>query len=336
MSNYTTMEEAIHWMAEEQGKNPDRDRVGLVRDINDARRVFYTLYQKVRLDFHIEGCVAVQEFCVPCINCDTPETYLGISLPAEIEQLEALWTGCQSVPLYDKWVEYKTFRRSSDSCLTKGIDMGGDWPIQADIPCGQCAKLKFTATDQSDCGKVVTVRYRDAGYEHRTQRIPLSMDGQCIETPAYSVDRPGGIVLPVGLNGGVLVTNATDGQPFGTLHPKITVPTFRRHKLAGVCKGDHVAFRATRKYTELYFDWDVIEVGGEQKLALIEAHRYNKLIGSGSADPAWIAKANVHFQNVSQYIAGSNMRSDGATVTRRIDLFDPEIRHRNTLWKSRR
>lgn len=336
MSNYATIEEAIHWMAEETGKNPIRDRAVLLRDINDARRVFYTLYQKVRLDFYIEGCVAVQEFCEPCINCDVPKTYLGIALPADVEQVEALWTGCQAIPLYDRWVEYRTFRRSSDSCLTKGIDMGGDHPIQADISCGQCAKLKFSAVDEADCGKLITVSFRDAGYEARTERIKLAMDGTCIETPAYSLDRPGGIVLPVGLTGGVVVQNATDGRFLGRLHPKITVPSFRRLKLAGVCAGDHVAFRATRKFTELYWDWDVIELGGEQKLALIEAYRYNKLIGSGSADPAWVNKANIHFQNVSQYIAGSNMRSDGATVTRRIDLFDPEIKHRNKLWKQRR
>lgn len=334
MSNLATVEEAVSWLASEMGSHPVRNRASIIEALNDARRVFYTLYQRVHLDFYIEGCVAVQEFCQPCAGC--ADTYLGISLPPEIEQVEALWIGCQPIPLYDKWVEYRTFVRSSNSCLTKGIDKGGDFPLQADIPCGRCALLKFIATDPSDCGKIVTVRFRDASNEERLERATLAMDGSAIETPASSVCRPGGIVLPVGLNGGVIVQDGITGMALGRLHPKITVPSMRRLKLTSGCKGDHVAFRATRKFTEVYWDYDVIEVGGEQKLALLEAHRYNKMVSTGSGDPAWQAKAKMHLENLTQYIAGSNMRSDGATVTRYIDIFGKSIKHRNGLLKSRR
>lgn len=335
MSSYSTLEEAITWIASESGKHPERDRSSIVDSINDARRLFYTVYQRIRLDFYIEGCVAVQKFCEPCSNCPTPETYLGITLPADVEQVEALWTGCAAVPLYDKWVEYRTYL-GSNSCLTKGIDKGGDFPIQSDIPCGRCSKLKFTAIDKADCGKIITVRYRDVNNEERTDHITLALDGLCTESSAQRVARPGGIVLPVGLVGGVIVQDADTGKALGRLSPKITVPTFRRLKLTGVSEGDIVAFRATRKFTELHWNWDVVEVGGEQKLALIEAYRYNKLIGTGSGDPAWTAKAQLHMNNLTQYIAGSNMRSDGATVTRRIDLFPHGWTQRNRLNKTKR
>lgn len=335
MSNYSTLEESINWIASESGRHPERDRRKIVEDINDARRLFYTVYQRVHLDFYIEGCVAVQKFCENC-NVSCPETYLGITLPAEVEQVEALWTGCAPVPLYDKWVEYRTFVRSSNSCLTKGIDRGGDFPIQADIECGKCAKLKFSATDKEDCGKVITVRYKDAAKEERTEHIALALDGNCITGDASSVARPGGIVLPVGLVGGVLVQDANSGFSLGRLNPKLTVPAFRRLKLSGVVEGELVAFRATRKFTELHWNWDVVEVGGEQKLALIEAYRYNKLIGTGSGDPAWQAKAKMHLDNLTQYIAGSNMRSDGANVTRRIELFKSGWRQGNRLNSNRR
>lgn len=334
MSNFSTLEESIRWIAAESGRNPERDRADIIDSINDARRLFYTVYQRVHLDFYIEGCVAVQKFCEQCNNC--PDTYLGITLPAEVEQVEALWTGCAPVPLYDKWVEYRTFVRGKDSCLTKGIDKGGDHPTQADIPCGKCAKLKFTATDKADCGKIITVRYFDASKEERIEHIALSLDGLCIEGVASSIAKPGGIVLPVGVVGGVIIQDSNSGLRLGSLNPKITVPSFRRLKLTGVCEGELVAFRATRKFTELYWNWDVVEVGGEQKLALIEAYRYNKLIGTGSGDPAWTAKAKLHLDNLTQYIAGSNMRSDGATVTRRIDLFPHGWRDGNRLIKNRR
>lgn len=334
MSNFATMEEAIGWIAAESGRHPERDRASIVDSINDARRLFYTVYQRVHLDFYIEGCVAVQKFCEQCNGC--PETYLGITLPSEVEQVEALWTGCSPVPLYDKWVEYRTFVRSSNSCLTKGIDKGGDHPIQADIPCGKCAKLKFSATDKADCGKIITVRYKDASNEERTDRISLALDGTCIDGLASHVARPGGIVLPVGMQGGVIVQDANSGLNLGSLNPKLTVPSFRRLKITGACEGELVAFRATRKFTELYWNWDVIETGGEQKLALIEAYRYNKLIGTGSGDPAWTAKAKLHLDNLTQYIAGSNMRSDGANATRRIDLFPHGWRNGSRLIKNRR
>lgn len=336
MSSYSTLEEAVNWIAAESGRHPERNRSQIVDDINDARRLFYTIYQRVRLDFYVEGCVAVQCFCEKCNNCTEPEKYTGVTLPAELEQLEALWTGCAPVPLYDKWVEYRTFVRNSNTCLTKGIDQGGDFPLQADIPCGQCSLLKFTATDKTDCGKEVFVRYLDSNNEERTEHIKLSLEGSCIESAASSVARPGGIVLPVGLQGGVIVQDAKSGKCLGRLNPKITVPAFRRVKLTGVKEGDFVAFRATRKFTELHWNWDVVEVGGEQKLALIEAYRYNKLIGTGSGDPAWTAKAKLHLDNLTQYIAGSNMRSDGATVTRRIELFPHGWRDGNRLIKQRR
>lgn len=320
MSSYASVEQALGWLAAETGKDVTRNREELLTVLNDARALLYTIYQRVRLDFYIEGCVAVQEFCQPCLSCsDTPATYLGISLPAEIEQVETLFAGTCPVPLYDKWVEYRTYIRGSGGCL-KGIDMGGDYPIQGDIDCGKCAKLKFTAIAQEDCGKIITVRYRDNGYEERQEHIKLAMEGLCIEAQASSLARPGGIVLPTGMKGGVIVQNAVDGRCLGRLSPRLTVPSFRRMKLTGICAGSHVAFRATRKFTEVFWDWEVIELGGEGKLALLEAYRYNKNNGVNSADPAWIQKSKIHLDNVTQYIAGANMRSDGATGIKRINL----------------
>lgn len=336
MSSYSTLEEAIGWIAAESGRHPERDRSAIVDSINDARRLFYTVYQKVRLDFYIEGCVQVQCFCEPCTGCTTPSTYMGIVLPADVEQVEALWTGCAAVPLYDKWVEYRTFRRSSDSCLTKGIDKGGDFPIQSDIVCGKCAKLKFTALDKVDCGKLVTVQYIDSNREMKMEQVPLALDGACISGEAREVYRPGGIVLPVGMQGGVIVQDSITGKELARLNPKITVPAFRRLKLSGVNAGEFVAFRGTRKFHELHWNYEVLEVGGEQKLALLEAYRYNKLISTGSGDPAWQGKAKMHLDNLTQYIAGSNMRSDGATVTRRVELFPHGWRDGNRLIKNRR
>lgn len=336
MSNYSTLEEAITWIAAESGKHAERDRQSIVDSINDARRLFYTIYQKVHLDFYIEGCVAVQKFCEPCNNCPTPDTYLGITLPSDIEQAEALWTGCAAVPLYDKWVEYRTYRHSSSNCIARATDKGGDFPLQADISCGKCAKLKFSAIDRADCGKVITVRYIDSNNEEKTEHIALQLEGNCIQGEAREVSRPGGIVLPVGLVGGVIVQDQHTGRALGRLNPKITVPVFRRMKMSGVSEGELVAFRATRKFTELHWNWDVVEVGGEQKLALIEAYRYNKLIGTGSGDPAWTQKASIHMANLTQYIAGSNLRSDGATVTRRIELFPHGWNQRNRLIRNRR
>lgn len=332
MSGYATVEESLVWLAEETG--PSKPRADQLVNLNDARRLFYTVHQRLRLDFFIEACFCVKTFCQSCFTCGegTDAVYTGISLPNEMEQVEASWANDRPIPLYDKWFEYKHGVKLSNNSYLKFIDMGGDYPLESDWECGKCAKLKFIALDQADCGKVVTVKYVAPGGEDRMEKIALTAEGNCIEGIAEKIHRPGGIVLPVGLVGGVLVQEATTGQLLARLHPRITVPSFRRLKLTGICCGQQIYVRATRKYTELYFDWEVVET--DNKLAILDAFRYLKAMSIQSTDPGWMQKATLYMKNVENYLAGSNYRSDGGGTVRRINLLPAE--NRRSGLKTRR
>lgn len=323
MSGYATVQEALVWLGDETGQKPRQEQLV---NLNDARRLLYTVYQRLRLDFHIEACFCVKTFCQSCFTCgdDGIVTYDGISLPNEMEQIEAAWANSRPIPMYDKWFEYKNGLKLSEGSQLRFIDMGGDYPLEDDWACGTCVKLKFMALDGKDCGKLVTVKYINPDGEDRMEQIPLTTEGNCIEGSVSKMHRPGGIVLPVGLSGGVLVQDSITGKLLARLHPRITVPSFRRLKLTGTCCGSQVYVRATRKYTELYFDWEVIET--DNKLALLDAYRYLKTIGLNSSDPTWLQKAAAYMSNVEAYLSGGNLRSDGASTIRNIQLLTQEGR----------
>lgn len=324
MSGYATVEESLLWVGEDIG--PSKPRPERLTKLNDARRLFYSIHQRLRLDFYIEACFCIKDFCQSCYTCGNGEevVYSGISLPNEMQQVEAAWINDRPIPMYDKWYEYQHGIKSNNNSYLKFIDMGGDFPLESDWDCGKCAKLKFIALDGADCGKKVTVKYVAPGGDEKFEEVTLTSEGNCIEGVAEKLHRPGGIVLPTGLAGGVMVQDALTGQLLARLHPRITVPAFRRLKLTGVCDGGQVNVRATRKYTELYFDWEVVET--DNKLALLDAVRYLKAMSIPSTDPGWKASAQVYLQNVEKYLSGDNSRSDGGSTVKRINILPAENR----------
>ena len=331
MSGYATVKEALGWLESDVGS---KDRRTLLEYLNDARRLFYTVHQRLRLDFYSEACFCVDDFCQHCFSCgdNTEGTFVGISLPNEMEQVEAAWVNSRPIPLYDKWMEYKHGLKLSEGSQLRFIDVGGDYPLERDWGCNRCVKLKFIAIDPDDCGKQVTVKYTAPGGTEKLEHIGLTLEGNCVESHVEKLARPGGIVLPPGLVGGVLVQDAESGKLLARLHPRISVPSFRRLKLTGTCCGNQVYVRATRKYTELYFDWEVVET--DNKLAILDAHRYLRIMSNNSSDPTWLQKAAAHMSNVEGYLSGANSRSDGASTIRNINLL-PQEKRRSGL-RSRR
>lgn len=321
MSGYATVQESVGWLESESGT---KNRITALGHLNDARRLFYTVHQRLRLDFYIEACFLVDDFCQKCFSCGDhiDNTFVGISLPNEMEQVEAAWANSRPIPLYDKWMEYKNGVKLSEGSQLRFIDMGGDYPLERDWGCSTCARLKFIAVDPADCGKVVTVKYKNSDEADKLDQLALSTEGVCTENDVRTLARPGGIVLPTNLSGGVLVQDAHTGKLLARLHPRISVPSFRRLKLTGTCCGNQVYVRATRKYTELYFDWEVVET--DNKLAIIDAYRYLKTIGLNSSDPTWLQKAAAYMSNVEAYLSGANSRSDGASTIKYINLLPAE------------
>lgn len=324
--SFVTTKQALEWLASEKGGTTSvaSKRPELLDQLNDARRLFYTLNQKIRLDFHTEACFQVHEFYEPCIQCPCePMSYTGITLPQEIEQVEAAWIGTQPITIYNRWMEYQEGIQGRGAAI-KLIDVGNDFPLQIDWHPNHCIKPVFLATNQADCGKQVVLSFRTANGEKARETIKLAMDGGAPTAEVSQLDRPGGIILPADLKGGVEVYDCFGGKHLGFLSPKTAVPAFRRVKVTGACCGSIIRVRGSRKYTDVQFDWEVIET--DNKLALIEAVRYLAIMGVNSSDAQWLAKARVHMQNILDYLGGDNLRDEGPTTVRDMDFIKQPFR----------
>ena len=331
---FASTKQGIAWLAQDMGRKPDRDREEVLNRLNDVRRLFYTLFQRIRLNFYIEACFPVKTMYENCTGEDCEaKTYAGITLPQDMEQIEAIWSGVTPLPIYNNWYEYKQGIKSELSQKPRSIDMGGDHPLPIDWKPSLGVHPKFIGTSNQDNGKIISVSYINQNREITSEQLPLMDSGIGTTGIARGIRRPGGIVLPSDLVGGVVVQDSMTGAFLGHLHPKVSVPAFRRIKLTGLCEGDFVAVRATRRYAEVYYDWEVIET--DNKLAIMEAYRYLKIMEVNSSDAQWLAKARVHLENATQYLAGDNYRSEGSATIRRLNI-GATVRHRRRLFSKTR
>lgn len=312
MNGRATVAEALSWLEGEIGNAGSRKEA--LERLNDVRRLFYSLYDHARMNFYVEVCLPVQSFCMPCESCG--DSYLGITLPPEANQAESMWINRSPIPLYNDWYEYQTFRRIDQSGTLKGIDLGSDFPLQTDNqkPC----RMRFTAVAKEDVGKIVRLNFLDSNHERQEVALKLAADGVVTAAHVLRLDKPGGIVLPVDLVGGVIVQNADTNKKLAMLHPKRPVPGFRRIKFTGLAEGDQVFIKATRRFMPVEFDWEVIET--DNKLAILDAYRYLKIMAVNSSDAQWLAKAKAHITNVTQYIGADNYANDGGSSIRHLRI----------------
>lgn len=331
---HATTAEALQWLASETGKHIVRDRADLLDILNDARRLMYSLYSEMKLNFWISGCFQVCEFFEPCLKCNgVPAKYLGITLSPHMAQAEKIHSGTRKMNIFNRWADFSSPAPCQGPML-KAIDMGGDFPTQLDWDQSKCVSPVFMAVDPKDCGKIVRVSFYDEMNQRRSESISLTTAGSKMEAQVRQFDRPGGVVLPSDLVGEVIAYDCSGGSEIGFYSRLPQVPGFRRIKLTNVCCGDTVEVTASRKFVPVGFDWEVIET--DNKLAILEAYRYNKIMGVNSSDAQWIYVARQHMANLKQYIGGDNFRDDGASSVREFTFGHRPKSHRPRLNHSRR
>lgn len=329
--SFVTTAKAMTWVAEELGRSLPSQSKEVLSRLNDVRRLFYSAYQKIRLNFYSDLCFKLEELPEECPTCgDSPSTYLGFALPHELEQVEQAWLSGIPMNIHNSWYEYQTHTQGYTE-KAKLIDMGIDYPLAKDWCPGTCETLRFIAESPEDCGKKIRVSFINSTDSLETREITLNLDGVCV-TEVKSLTRPGGIVILDDLCGGLTVTGKS-GVLYGYIHPGTSIPAFRRLKATNGCLGNIVHIKATRKFQEVCFGWEVIET--DNKLAILEALRYLKVLETNSSDAQWIAKAKMHMQNCIELIAGANYRSDGGSSVRFLNLRPVKVT-RTGLRRNRR
>jgi hypothetical protein len=85
-------------------------------------------------------------------------------------------------------------------------------------------------------------------------------------------------------------------------------------KISGVCVGDQVLVKASRRFHPLYHDTDVIET--DNRLAIEECAKFFRFNDSKSPDPLVAQKALNHSINAKNYLLGEKSRQRGkATIS---------------------
>lgn len=307
----------LKWIEAPLAKKVRDNRCEMVDYANRIRQHFYLLYETVPLFMDGEECFCVEEFPLDC-NCR--ETYFGITLPAEYETVEAIMKNDAPVKMYDKWREYRDGIGGScrSQCRYELFDVESFFPTERELsPCGSDKFVKFMANDPKDCGKVLTVRYTDANGQGNTDEITLDNRYVSTSRQVKRINPRGGVVLPNNLVGSVTVADEGD-RILSEYSPFESVPSYRRLKIEGVCAGDQVLVKASRRFHPLYHDTDVVET--DNRLAIEEAAKFFRYNDSKSADPLVSQKALNHSINAKNYLLGEKSRHRGKGTISQLKL----------------
>ena len=253
----TTLQQAAQWIADSAGLNLEFDCDRVVGLVNDVRELIYGLSP---IGWNVTLCVPVRCLCADCSG-PCAGAYAGLSLPAYVNNVLAVWRDDRPMPVTDRWGIYPYDAEWQDATTNQAVDMGTGYPFLGDMPCdGSCFRMGFLARNKADAGKVLTLRYLDKSGINRREDIPLT---DLWSSPKYPIGHiaAGGVTLPLGLKGNV-IARMEDGTTLSEWEPWEIVPEYRRIKLPGLqccAAGKMISVHAERRFVRLLRMSDVVE-----------------------------------------------------------------------------
>lgn len=318
----------LKWIERPFNTTVERDREFLVDQANRLREKMYNLYMQYEVAVDVEECFEVQDFC-RCGQCE--ESYNGITLPSYMNTVEAAWFSKEPISLYSKWREAKVGIKPSADCRLAIYDMPGFYPTERDMsPCGCLDTIQFLCKSPQDNGKKIIFTYNDEAGEQHTEEVVLRSSGWIpAEFPVKSIKS---IILPTQLRGGVSVRQANGGRILSEYAPHESVPSYRRIKVTGVPKGCVVVIRASRKFTPLYEDHDIVETANRD--AIEDGARHLFYANSGS-EGGMIQKSEYHRSMFISALKGEQSRDIGTNRENTTSSLGPPVK-RSRLFSGRR
>lgn len=288
------------------------DKDALTRIVNAVRQEWYSWYAKLPLFRFVQECFEVQTFPVDCSRCN--ETYLGITLPRDYDNVEALWFDGRRVEIFDRWRQWQYGMSQPCDCRLESFDMG-EFATERDILLGCPKRIGFSALDSRDKGK----RFAIQGLTEFG--VPFKQDYHLTDVPQYtapalkSLKQQGGIVKD--LTVGRVVVSEEGGRVLSILAPDETIPTYRRIKITGLpddCANVNV--RAARRFTMLYDDFDVVETDNANAWEAMA--RAQRIEGKPQKDGADLQAIKADKALAMGLLSGDLSRKEGKSV--RADL----------------
>ena len=309
--NPTTVAAALQIVGEKLGLDPERDRPEVIDYLNRIRSIWYHSSSRSRLFDDFLECVPIEKLCVVCPSgtCQCA-SYNGITLPLEMAGPVSAWSGADPMLLRSRWREKSVGRDSYGPGLSL-IEIPGSFATTKDITGGETV-LKIYASSKRDDGKQITIKGVDCNGKQLTSCIKLIGDGW-VDTPvAYrQITR---IILPACLTGEVKVVATNNDAELGRFSPKTPlIPEFRRFKILGPCDpcNSHAYIQANRRYRDVYFDEDTVEIG--DRLVLEYGASYFKF-GENTTDTKELQRAAMDLSAMNTLIKGLSARERGGHV----------------------
>lgn len=281
------------------------DPAKLTQAVNQIRQHMFGWYRDVALFLDAVECFRVQNYALNCNDCS--DTYSGITLPREMQQVEALWFNDFPVQLYSGWREFQQGISPECDCRLQKLDVPGVFCTFADLVVGHPKKLIVKAFEEVDRGKRFVVRGRTVAGNPFVHEFRLDTEPQ--ETPdlVKSIDSAGILKSPTV---GRVVLADEEGRLLGLYEPEQTVPTLKRIKITGLpsdCSAVNV--RASRRYYPLVGDDDVVETDNE--VALDSMARYLRLFRRSDKSAADIRTEKDFYATAMSMMLGEKKRDEG-------------------------
>lgn len=302
----TTVAKAGAYMAPYLGQSWSRDRGEVLAKINDFRDLLYHDPNLKMFDNEFE-CIAISTYRRDCLgdSC-SPQTFQGFVLPEHILSVAAAWSSIDTpMNIRTRWRE--THYGFADADRGERVELTETaTQMPTERPLQEVGRLKLFCTRPEDAGKVVMIDAVVEGGLHRRFAIPLVFD-QWIATQE-AVVRIERVILPPERAGVVLLAEATTLRILSEYQPWETVPLYRLFRVASQCPTGKILIQGIRRFREVEFDYEIVEVGS--RTVLRHAAEYLRF-GLGTTEKADNDKSQLAYGLMIGAIQGLMNRARG-------------------------
>lgn len=288
-------------MAKAIGLSWEQDRREVIDALNRYRLLLYSSYEKFKLFDDTFHCLCIQTFSSEC-----GDPYQGFTLPADVLGVEVVYSYGVPLKIRSRWRESHTGIGVNQLGRIEAVQLAESFATERDLK--KITKIKIFTEHEKDNGKKVYLEVIDAS--NRQKRIAFTLINDGFAVSPVKVRKILSVSLPSGRTGSLTLMQE-DGYELSEYTPWETVPTYTRMKVATVNCPTTVVIQGTKKFTNIYFDHDIVEVGNA--LVIEEAGKFFKY-GDTTTDQKELQTAQYHKGLMDSYLKGDIARHRGNAV----------------------
>lgn len=288
-------------MAKAMGFSWDQDRREVIDYLNKYRLLLSSEYDKFKLFDDTFHCICVNTFKSECGEC-----YQGFTLPPDVLGAEAVYSYGLPLTLRSRWRESHTGQGVKSLGRVEAVLMAESFATERDLT--KITKVKIYTEDEKDNGKKVYLEVIDASNKQRRIAFTLLFDGFAVSP--VKVRKILSVSMPSGRSGSLKLMQE-DGYELSEYTPWETVPVYRRMKVNSQKCPSTVLLQGTRKFINIYFEHDIVEVGNA--LIIESAGKFFKY-GETTTDQKELQTAEYHKNKMDGYLRSEIARHRGNAI----------------------